>query len=58
MKIAMWQYLTNWLASLSAHEAGQQDPQRVAEAILPLGNLYGTEIGNVETREYYHDKTY
>ncbi len=43
---------------LSNGEAGQQDTQRVMEAILPVASLYGVDIGNVETRWFRHDKTY
>ena len=50
--------LTGWLAFLSNGEAGQQDTQRVMEAILPVASLYGVDIGNVETRWFRHDKTY
>ncbi|MGW8132503.1 hypothetical protein ACWGWX_22095 [Klebsiella pneumoniae] len=46
------------LAFLSNGEAGQQDTQRVMEAILPVASLYGVDIGNVETRWFRHDKTY
>ncbi len=48
--MALWQRLTGWLAFLSNGEAGQQDTQRVMEAILPVASLYGVDIGNVETR--------
>lgn len=48
----------NGLAFLSNGEAGQQDTQRVMEAILPVASLYGVDIGNVETRWFRHDKTY
>ncbi len=57
-KVALWQRLTGWLAFLSNGEAGQQDTQRVMEAILPVASLYGVDIGNVETRWFRHDKTY
>ncbi|MCS5947800.1 hypothetical protein LNP05_08415 [Klebsiella pneumoniae subsp. pneumoniae] len=33
---------------MSNGEAGQQDTQRVMEAILPVASLYGVDIGNVE----------
>ncbi|MDH8257310.1 hypothetical protein [Klebsiella quasipneumoniae] len=56
--MALWQRLTGWLAFLSNGEAGQQDTQRVMEAILPVASLYGVDIGNVETRWCRHDKTY
>ncbi|MDE4793188.1 hypothetical protein PXW65_03855 [Klebsiella quasipneumoniae subsp. similipneumoniae] len=46
--MALWQRLTGWLAFLSNGEAGQQDTQRVMEAILPVASLYGVDIGNVE----------
>ncbi|MEH9446584.1 hypothetical protein, partial [Klebsiella sp. 131256] len=55
--MALWQRLTGWLAFLSNGEAGQQDTQRVMEAILPVASLYGVDIGNVETRWFRHDKT-
>ena len=60
MKVALWQRITCWLASLSGSggEAGQQDTQRIMEAILPVASLYGIELGNVETRWFRHDKTY
>ena len=60
MKVALWQRITGWLASLcgSGGEAGQQDTQRIMEAILPVASLYGIELGNVETRWFRHDKTY
>ena len=58
MKVALWQRLTGWLAFLSNGEAGQQDTQRVMEAILPVASLYGVDLGNVETRWFRHDKTY
>ena len=34
MKVALWQRITGWLASLSGSggEAGQQDTQRIMEA--------------------------
>ena len=59
--MALWQRLTGWLAFLSNGEAGQQDTQRVMEAILPVASLYGVDIGNVmikhterrRTREAY-----
>ncbi|YAF37839.1 hypothetical protein ACUM9J_25570 [Klebsiella pneumoniae] len=54
--MALWQRLTGWLAFLSNGEAGQQDTQRVMEAILPVASLYGVDIGNVETRWFRHDK--
>ena len=47
--MALWQRLTGWLAFLSNGEAGQQDTQRVMEAILPVASLYGVDIGNVST---------
>ena len=56
--MALWQRLTGWLAILSNGEAGQQDTQRVMEAILPVASLYGVDIGNVETRWFRHVKTY
>ncbi|EIX9193859.1 hypothetical protein [Klebsiella pneumoniae] len=56
--MALWHRLTGWLAFLSNGEAGQQDTQRVMEAILPVASLYGVDIGNVETRWFRHDKTY
>ncbi|EMW5168399.1 MULTISPECIES: hypothetical protein [Raoultella] len=58
MKVALWQRLTRWLAFLFNGEAGQQDTQRMMEAILPVASLYGVDIGNVETRWFRHDKTY
>ena len=58
MKVALWQRITGWLASLSDGEAGQQDTQRIMEAILPVASLYGIELGNVETRWFRHVKTY
>ncbi|MEN0617593.1 hypothetical protein ABK730_24265 [Klebsiella indica] len=59
MNVALlWQRITGWLASSSDGEAGQQDPQRIMEAILPVASLYGIEPGNVETRWFRHDKTY
>ena len=60
MKVALWQRITGWLSSLygSGGEAGQQDTQRIMEAILPVASLYGIELGNVETRWFRHDKTY
>ncbi|MFN4626773.1 hypothetical protein [Klebsiella pasteurii] len=60
MKVALWQRITGWLASLSGSggETGQQDTQRIMEAILPVASLYGIELGNVETRWFRHDKTY
>ncbi|MCM6363262.1 hypothetical protein M4C89_09160 [Klebsiella pneumoniae] len=36
--MALWQRLTGWLAFLSNGEAGQQDTQRVMEAILPVAS--------------------
>jgi hypothetical protein len=57
MKVAM--ATINALAGfLSNGEAGQQDTQRMMEAILPVASLYGVDIGNVETRWFRHDKTY
>ncbi|MEJ8111537.1 hypothetical protein [Klebsiella pneumoniae] len=41
--MALWQRLTGWLAFLSNGEAGQQDTQRVMEAILPVASLYGVD---------------
>ncbi|AJF71872.1 MULTISPECIES: hypothetical protein [Raoultella] len=58
MKLTLWQRMTRWLASLSHAEAGQQDTQRMMEAILPVASLYGIDMGNVETRWFRHDKTY
>ena len=58
MKLTLWQRMTRWLASLSHAEAGQQDTQRLMEAILPVASLYGIDMGNVETRWFRHDKTY
>ncbi|MGS4818011.1 hypothetical protein ACN4GA_03015 [Raoultella terrigena] len=58
MKLTLWQRMTRWLASLSHTEAGQQDTQRMMEAILPVASLYGIDMGNVETRWFRHDKTY
>lgn len=58
MKLTLWQRMRRWLASLSHAEAGQQDTQRMMEAILPVASLYGIDMGNVETRWFRHDKTY
>ena len=57
MKVALWQRITGWLASLSGSggEAGQQDTQRIMEAIVPVASLYGIELGNVEKRTISHE---
>ena len=58
MKVALWQRFTGWLAFFANGENGQQDTQRMMEAILPVASLYGVDIANVETAWFRDDKTY
>lgn len=56
MKVTLWQRLTRRLALLFSGEAGQQDTQRIMEAIIPIASLYGVDMGNIETEWFRNNR--